>query len=196
MREKNITEENGKFAVCLSDEKVNNEYDKLLTNDGEVEYLIFKQAIDTGWDCPRAQILVRFRETNSIVFEIQTVGRILRMPEAKHYMDDELNTAYVYTNIKSIEVKKETYNPNIIKSYIAKRKDIYQPLKLRSFYRQRIDFGDVTSAYVPIFCHKFAENFMIPENDVLQDFYTNIEKLKEFGIKQDFDRMDAIIKKE
>lgn len=194
LREKNITEENGKLAVWLSDEKVNNEYDKLLTNDGAVEYLIFKQAIDTGWDCPRAQVLVRFRETNSIIFEIQTVGRILRMPEAKHYMDDELNTAYVYTNIKSIEVKKETYNPNIIKSCKATRKDIYEPLRLRSFYRQRIDFGDVTSAYTPIFCHKFAEAFMIPENDVLQDFYTNMEKLKQFGIKEDFDRMDAIIK--
>lgn len=194
LREKNVTEENGKLAVWLSDEKVNNEYDKLLANDGAVEYLIFKQAIDTGWDCPRAQILVRFRETNSIVFEIQTVGRILRMPEAKHYMDDKLNTAYVYTNIKSIEVKKETYNPNIIKSCKATRKELYEPLKLRSFYRQRIDFGDVTSAYTPFFCHKFAEYFMIPENDVLQDFYTNMEKLKEFGINEDFDRMDAIIK--
>ena len=139
LRENNITEENGKLAIWLSDEKINNEYDKLLINDGKVEFLVFKQAIDTGWDCPRAQILVRFRETNSLVFEIQTVGRILRMPEAKHYMDDELNTAYVYTNIKSIEVKKETYNPNIIKSCKATRKDIYQPIKLLSFYRQRIN---------------------------------------------------------
>ena len=48
-------------------------------------------AIDTGWDCPRAQILLKFREVNSIVFEIQTVGRILRMPEAKHYTDEALN---------------------------------------------------------------------------------------------------------
>lgn len=194
LRDRNITEENGKLAIWLSDDKINNEYEKLLPNDGSVEYLIFKQAIDTGWDCPRAQILVRFRETKSIIFEIQTVGRILRMPEAKHYFDDELNTAYVYTNIKSIEVKKETYNPNIIKSCKAKRREVYKPIKLRSFYRQRIDYGDVTSAYTPIFCHYFAEYFMIPEDDVLQDFYTNTEKLKRFGINENFDKMDSIIK--
>lgn len=194
LREKGITEENGKLAIWLSDEKVNDESDKLLAIDGQVEYLIFKQAIDTGWDCPRAQILVRFRETNSLIFEIQTVGRILRMPEAKHYDDHDLNIGYVYTNIKSIEVKKETYNPNIIKTCISKRKDIYEPLKLRSYYRQRTDFGDVTSAYTDFFCKAFADYFMIPADEIMQDYYTNMEKLKQFGIKEDFDKMDSIIK--
>lgn len=194
LREKGITEENGKLAIWLSDEKVNDESEKLLSIDGQVEYLIFKQAIDTGWDCPRAQILVKFRETNSLIFEIQTVGRILRMPEAKHYEDHDLNIGYVYTNIKSIEVKKETYNPNIIKTCIAKRRDIYEPLKLRSYYRQRTDFGDVTSAYTDFFCKAFSDYFMIPTDEVMQDYYTNMEKLKQLGIKEDFDKMDSIIK--
>ena len=194
LREKGITEENGKLAIWLSDEKVNDESDKLLAIDGQVEYLIFKQAIDTGWDCPRAQILVRFRETNSLIFEIQTVGRILRMPEAHHYDDHDLNIGYVYTNIKSIEVKKETYNPNIIKTCIAKRRDIYKPLKLKSYYRQRTDFGDVTSAYTSFFCKSFADYFMLPADEVIQNYYTNMENLKKFGIKEDFDKMDSIIK--
>ena len=69
-------------------------------NVSEVEFVIFKQAIDTGWDCPRAQILIRFREIQSEIFELQTIGRILRMPEAKHYNNDNLNKAFIYTNIK------------------------------------------------------------------------------------------------
>lgn len=194
LRAKGITEDNGKLAIWLSDEKVNNEYDKLLAIDGNVEYLIFKQAIDTGWDCPRAQILVRFRETNSLIFEIQTVGRILRMPEAHHYDDHELNVGYVYTNIKSIEVKKETYNPNIIKTCISKRKDIYEPIKLRSYYRKRLDYGDVTSAYTEIFSETFAEYFEISSTEIMQDYYNNMEKLKEEGIIEDFEKMDSIIK--
>lgn len=194
LRERGITEENGKLAVWLTDDKVNNENETLLPNDSYVEYLIFKQAIDTGWDCPRAQILIKFRESNSIIFEIQTVGRILRMPEAHHYMNDELNTAFVYTNIKSIEVKKEIYNPNIIKSCKSIRREIYKPLHLLSFYRQRVDFGDVTSAYTPIFCKCFADYFMIPCDDVLQDYYGNMEKLKKFGIVEDFNLLDSIIK--
>ena len=123
--------------------------------------MIFKQAIDTGWDCPRAQILIKFRETSSIVFEIQTVGRILRMPEAKHYLDEALNKSYVYTNIQSIAIKKEVYNPNIIKSLCSKRKDIYTPISLRSYYKNRVDFGNVTSSFYKVFEHEFCKLFNI-----------------------------------
>lgn len=115
-----ITTQNWKLAIWLSDETINKDSDSLLPLDWKVEYLIFKMAVDTGWDCPRAQILVKFRETTSITFDIQTVWRILRMPEWKHYSDEDLNRAYVYSNIQSIAIKKETYNPNIIKSLIAK----------------------------------------------------------------------------
>ena len=127
LKNKGITTENGKLAIWLNDDKINNSYEELNTNDSKVEYLIFKMAIDTGWDCPRAQILLKFREVNSIVFEIQTVGRILRMPEAKHYTDEALNRSYVYSNIQSIAIKKEIYNPNIIKTYNSKVKEEYKP---------------------------------------------------------------------
>lgn len=129
LENKGITTENGKLAVWLSDEKINDSYEVLNANDSKVEYLIFKMAIDTGWDCPRAQVLLKFREVNSIVFEIQTVGRILRMPEAKHYSDETLNRAFVYSNIQSIAIKKEIYNPNIIKSFSSKVREEYIPEK-------------------------------------------------------------------
>ena len=126
---KGITTDNGRLAIWLSDEKINDSFDTLNTNNSKVEYLIFKMAIDTGWDCPRAQVLLKFREVNSIVFEIQTVGRILRMPEAKHYTDEIVNRAFVYSNIQSIAIKKEIYNPNIIKSFSSKVKEEYAPKK-------------------------------------------------------------------
>jgi type III restriction enzyme len=167
---KDINYDNHKLAVWLSEEKINQEKEFVTPNESDVEFLIFKQAIDTGWDCPRAQIIVRFREIKSLVFEIQTVGRILRMPEAKHYKNDNLNRAYVFTNVKSLEVKKEDYNPNIIKSILVKREDVYKPIKLRSYYRNRIDFGDITASFYgaleDIFCkyfeierQKFESNF-------------------------------------
>jgi type III restriction enzyme len=56
-----------------------------------------KQAISTGWDCPRAKILVKLREGMNEQFEIQTIGRIRRMPEASHYDDDLLDFCFVYT---------------------------------------------------------------------------------------------------
>ena len=52
-----ITVENGKLAVWLSEEK-SNTLPNIEKRDNEVEVLIFKQAIALGWDCPRASILV------------------------------------------------------------------------------------------------------------------------------------------
>lgn len=65
--------------------------------DGQYAFLLFKQAIATGWDCPRAKILVKLREGGTESFNIQTIGRIRRMPERKHYGNDLLDNCYVYT---------------------------------------------------------------------------------------------------
>lgn len=194
LEEKGITRENGKLGIYLDGDTADKNSDELLPLDGKIEFLIFKMAIDTGWDCPRAQILVKFRETKSIVFEIQTVGRILRMPEAKHYDDEMLNRAFVYTNIKSIAIKKEVYNPNIIKTMVARRKEIYTPTPLKSYYRNRIDFGDVTSSFYPVFEHEFCDYFGIKFVDQghVTDIIKNTKLIKKAGVKTSYFEDDGI----
>lgn len=87
--------ENKKFAVWLANRKDNVE--GIAANDAQQVAVVIKQAVATGWDCPRAQILVKLRENTDETFEIQTIGRIRRMPEAKHYSDDLLDECYLYT---------------------------------------------------------------------------------------------------
>lgn len=87
---------NGMVSKWMSEDKKDLP-DNLTKNDGIPVFLLMKQAISTGWDCPRAKILVKLREGMSENFEIQTIGRIRRMPEAKHYEDDLLDFCYVYT---------------------------------------------------------------------------------------------------
>lgn len=88
--------DNGMVSKWMSEDK-RDLPDNLTENDGIPVFLLMKQAISTGWDCPRAKILVKLREGMSESFEIQTIGRIRRMPEAKHYEDDLLDFCYVYT---------------------------------------------------------------------------------------------------
>lgn len=90
------TYENGMVAKWMADEK-NNLTDNFTANDGIPVFLLMKQAVSTGWDCPRAKILVKLREGMNENFEVQTIGRIRRMPEAKHYEDDLLDFCFVYT---------------------------------------------------------------------------------------------------
>src|SRR3989339_773333 len=169
---------NGKLAIWLAEQK-SELIDWIAEPDNEIEFLIFKQAIDTGWDWPRAHVLVKFRETHNIVFEIQTVGRILRMPEQKHYTNEALNRGYIYTNLQSISVKKEEYNPNIIKHLKATRIKEYKSIKIESYYKARADYGDVTSSFHSVFEKVASDYFGIKKGDKVKD---NIKTVETKGI--------------
>lgn len=111
------TYENGMVSKWMSEDKKDLP-DNLTENDGIPVFLLMKQAISTGWDCPRAKILVKLREGMSESFEIQTIGRIRRMPEATHYDDNLLDFCYVYT---FDEKYKEGLLSNMDKAYETRR---------------------------------------------------------------------------
>lgn len=92
---KGITYKNGQLAVWLS--KKHQNLEDIEQNNASQVAVIIKQAVATGWDCPRAHILVKLRDNMSETFEIQTIGRIRRMPEARHYSSDLLDSCYLYT---------------------------------------------------------------------------------------------------
>ena len=132
-----ITEENGRLAVWLAGEKSNLE--NLEKPDNMAHVLLFKEAIALGWDCPRAAVLLIFRKLQSATFTIQTVGRILRMPEQKHYSNDILNYGYVYTDIAKDKIQIVTVDADyIVKNTIVayRRKDLNN-VSLPSCYSDR-----------------------------------------------------------
>ena len=96
LAEMGYTYDNRMVSIWMSEDKRDLPAN-LTDNDAQPVFLLMKQAISTGWDCPRAKILVKLREGMSEQFEIQTIGRIRRMPETCHYDDDLLDFCYVYT---------------------------------------------------------------------------------------------------
>jgi len=151
----NISKEKGnnKLAIWLSEEHINKEDIERL--DNPVEVLIFKEAIAYGWDCPRAQILVLFREWHSQIFSIQTVGRIMRMPEPDkgHYESEVLNYGYAYTNLDNIEIH-EDIDRGYLTIYTSKRRKDYESINLLSYYPKR---HRETTRLSPIFQEIFLE---------------------------------------
>lgn len=147
----NITEKNGKLAVWLSEEKTET-LANIEKNDNEVEVLVFKQAPALGWDCPRASILVIFRETKSFTFTIQTIGRIMRMPELAYYPEEELNRGFVFTNLADIQIT-EDYAKDYITIYEAKRNEkLYKEISLSSiFLRRQRERTRLSGEFVNIF---------------------------------------------
>ena len=127
-----ITMKNHRMAVWLSGRKDNLE--DIEKPDNMVEVLIFKQAIALGWDCPRAAVLLIFRDLHSNTFTIQTVGRILRMPQQRHYPDAMLNQGYVYTNLSRDRIEIVKDDMNYITMNKAVRKMDYIDVALSSSY--------------------------------------------------------------
>lgn len=164
-----INYENGKLAVWLSDDKQNLEL--IEKNGSEVEVLIFKEAVAVGWDCPRAQILVMLRAIRSLTFEIQTVGRILRMPEAKHYDEPELNKAFVYSNIEGININNKPEDLDFFKTKFAHKKAGIADIELPSVYLHRQDYGDLTASFTNMLIKCLNERFGIEQTDMVNKAY-------------------------
>jgi hypothetical protein len=58
----------------------------------DVRVLVAKEAISTGWDCPRAEVLVSFRPAKDQTHIAQLLGRMVRNPLARRVPgDDRLN---------------------------------------------------------------------------------------------------------
>jgi type III restriction enzyme len=161
------------IAVWLSHDKVN--LDDVERNNSQISFLLFKQAAATGWDCPRAGVLVMFREIKNPTFAIQTVGRILRMPFGTHFAHPELNLGYLYTNYKRNEVlaeyaKSKTENrPAINGSY---RKKNIKPIKLESVFMTRADYNDLGDSFQETF-KKVADKKLNIKNIDIKPKVTN-----------------------
>ena len=199
LRERGITEENGQLKLWYDN---NSNFDKnaIKRNDDETSYLIFKTAVATGWDCPRAHILVKFREGRSETFEIQTIGRILRTAEAKKYNNSLLDNAYIFTNIASFETAQETYNPNRIKTEFSYMREpytkqcVWEQTVLDSYYRSRVgDYNAADSRFNEYFEKAFMEYFNLNEDDKYLHWEVNSKKLEDKGMDLNTNTEDSLI---
>lgn len=151
-------------------------------NNSNYEYLLFKVAAGTGWDCPRAQILVMFREVKSATFHTQTVGRILRVPVRGVSGCDIFRTGYHYTNYQRNEVNvPEQSNTNKPKLYLAenrKGEDFEIDVKLNTEYIPRIDYGDLGRAdkFQACLVSEFNNFFCITDNDIFSQRRKRLEQ--------------------
>lgn len=68
-----------------------------IQDDQDVRVVLCKDAISTGWDCPRAEVLVSLRGAQDYTYIAQLVGRMVRTPLARRIAtDDTLNDVHCY----------------------------------------------------------------------------------------------------
>lgn len=67
-----------------------------IEHDHRIRVVIAKDAISTGWDCPRAEVLVSLRPGIDDTYVTQLLGRMVRTPLAQATSEDRLNSASCY----------------------------------------------------------------------------------------------------
>ena len=166
-----ISEE--KIASKLNDSYENME--SITKNDSSVDFMFFKVAAATGWDCPRAHILVRFREIKSENFNTQTLGRILRMPFVdSNFSNELLQTGYLFTNFPRSEIgmPDDVHNENRPKVFTAKltpetKKELVKNTILSGietiFNQAKEEASEDKSkiAQLEIICHQTMDTFSV-----------------------------------
>ena len=89
------------IAIQTSDIKELPSGEVLSSRGCKIKFIITVNALREGWDCPFAYILVSVSNLGAALSVEQTIGRIMRLPNAKEKKDAALNAAYIFAATKS-----------------------------------------------------------------------------------------------
>ena len=68
-----------------------------INNDRNIKVVLFKEALSTGWDCPRAEAMMSFRVAKDATYIAQLLGRMIRTPlRMRIEVDESLNYVHLY----------------------------------------------------------------------------------------------------
>lgn len=83
-----------------------------IESDQAVRVVFFKLSLTTGWDCPRAEVMMSFRRARDETLIAQLVGRMVRTPLAFTVSDPEL--------LASVALYLPEYDRETVKTVIAR----------------------------------------------------------------------------
>lgn len=133
-----------------------------ISGDDQARVVLFKSALTTGWDCPRAEVMISFQNKDSYTEIAQLIGRLVRTPLAKRIEggDERLGEVAAYlpgfrtehvARVVNALTEDETVEIDIvIAPVLCGRSTAVPPAlfdlldTLPSYTRQRTSFGSRT----------------------------------------------------
>lgn len=83
--------------IVLGSRIINWVHAESIQTDTDIRVVLAKEAISTGWDCPRAEVLYSERPASDATHIAQVIGRMVRQPLAHRIAtDDALNSVSCY----------------------------------------------------------------------------------------------------
>ncbi|MFZ2526317.1 MAG: DEAD/DEAH box helicase family protein [Rhodococcus sp. (in: high G+C Gram-positive bacteria)] len=134
-----------------------------ISGDDQARVVLFKSALTTGWDCPRAEVMISFQNKDSYTEIAQLIGRLVRTPLAKRVDggDDRLNEVAAYlpgfrtehvARVVNALTEDETVEVDVVVAPVVCEKSADVPPELfdlldslPSYTRQRTTFSSRTA---------------------------------------------------
>ena len=140
-----------------------------IADDKRIKVVFFKETLSTGWDCPRAEVMMSFRRAVDYTYIAQLLGRMVRTPTQQHINVDEtlndvhlylpqFNEATVYDVVKALQDEEGAIIPTDIEAE-EMGYDNYDTLSLHPTYhsqprqpgRTRVDPNQLSLSDMPGF---------------------------------------------
>nr|VFJ55874.1 MAG: type III restriction enzyme [Candidatus Kentron sp. FM]VFJ56260.1 MAG: type III restriction enzyme [Candidatus Kentron sp. FM]VFK10749.1 MAG: type III restriction enzyme [Candidatus Kentron sp. FM] len=88
---------NGQGDLLIGDRRVRYRETSRIQEDEAIGVVLFKMALSTGWDCPRAEVMMSFRRAQDHTYVAQLLGRMVRTPLARRVeRDAALNDVHLF----------------------------------------------------------------------------------------------------
>ncbi len=111
----------------------------LTRKDSDIDVIIFKIGPATGWDIPRACMLLQLRNVSSTALNTQTIGRIKRNPYPNLERNEITDKYYVYSNAE-LERQTKVFKYKVKKDY---QSDDFVLIKIANYKELDKDFENV-----------------------------------------------------
>jgi type III restriction enzyme len=86
-----------------------------IADDPDVRVVFFKTALSTGWDCPRAEVMMSFRKAVDDTLIAQLVGRMVRTPLARRIESNDF--------LNSVSLALPHYDDSAVGEIVKKLQD-------------------------------------------------------------------------
>ena len=146
--------------------------DSASRNNSMYDAIVFKTGPATGWDIPRACMLLQLREIHSETLNIQTIGRIRRNPYPNLEYNEITDKYYIYSNYRENKHKSASYT---LKKKFQNKVTLYQGIIELSAVTWRL-FEKKYSEKVIKFLKESAFADFIKENYKKNKLITNITR--------------------
>ncbi len=165
-------------------------------NDSIIDVIIFKVGPATGWDIPRANMLLQLRNVSSESLNIQTLGRIMRNPMKDLSRNETTRKYYLYSNFQkptrnaaSYILKEKHDNTRLVIGQINRESDIYKndDKEFYLLFKKFLSSNEFTNAIKDINEEKIIYSNINYNNAKVSLKIKNIFKLKIFNLNKEIE---------